>query len=495
MESYLLIYLSSTLLAIIITPITILLARRFDVVDIPNVRKVHSKPIPRIGGIAIYIPMMSVILSALFFNNPFGGKLINFQPAIIVLLSVATFIFLVGLIDDIKNLRATIKLTCQFAAAVFVCSMGFRINTISFSDSLVVNFGWFSWPLTILWIVGITNAVNFIDGLDGLAAGLSAVACGVMVVLSIYFHQAAMTVIMLAMLGALTGFLYFNFNPAKIFMGDCGSLLLGFTIATSSVMFATKSQAIVSLTLPILALGIPIFDTLSSILRRFLARRSLFSPDFEHFHHKLMALGLKQHHVVIIAYLITVFASGFGMFMILSRSFQSILIFGCILILLLLVFRFVGLVKLDVVLSHLKQKYNISSLIKLEKESFEKARLYFCKAETFSQWWKSVCIAAETMNFANVILPLTNRDGSKHLLTWDKENNVAGHLDRLTMIIPVRDRRAGSQLTIKVNINTNGSIESAGRRARLFNRLIEEYSVEKLATKTFEQLALQSSNF
>ncbi len=482
MGTYLLIFLGAALLAIAVTPLAIRLARKFNVVDIPDLRKVHSKPIPRIGGIVIYIPMMVVLLSLFLFDNTVRSHLLKNQLKITTLLSVTTFIFLVGLIDDIKNLRARTKILCQLTASVVVCALGFRIHSIGFSESQVLHFGWFSWPLTILWIVGITNAVNLIDGLDGLAAGLSAVACGVMVVLSIHFEQIVMCVIMTSLLGALIGFLFFNFNPAKIFMGDCGSLFLGFTIASSSVIFAAKSHALVSLTLPILALGIPIFDTLFSIVRRFLERRSLFSPDFEHFHHRLLALGLKQRHIVIAAYLITLLAAGFGMLMIFTRSIQSIVIFICILTLLILTFRLVGLVKFGEMLAILRKKHTLTNHIKLEKESFEKARLHFCRAKTFSQWWDSVCVAAAGMNFKTVLLALTNRDGSNKVLSWKKNDEESEKQNMMQMIIPVSDRRVGSSLELKVNINTDGSIESAGRRARLFNRLLEEYSVAQLVT-------------
>ncbi len=470
------------MLAIAVTPLTIRLAHRFNMVDIPDSRKVHSRPTPRIGGIAIYIPMMAITLSLFLFDNTVRNYLLENQLKITALLSISTFIFIVGLTDDIKGLRARTKILCQLGASIIVCALGFRINSICFSGGQVLELGLLSWPLTILWIVGITNAVNLIDGLDGLAAGLSAVACGVMVVLSIYFEQMVMCIIMTSLLGALIGFLFFNFNPAKIFMGDCGSLFLGFVIASSSVMFATKSHALVSLTLPILALGIPIFDTLFSIVRRYLERRSLFSPDFEHFHHRLLALGLKQRHIVIAAYLITLMAAGFGMFMIFTRSFQSILIFISILILLVLAFRLLGLFKFGEMLAILRKKHILTNHIKLEKESFEKARLHFYRAKTFSQWWDSVCAAAVGMNFNTVLLSLTNRDGSNKILSWKKNNEEPEKKNIMQMIIPVSDRRLNSALELKVNINTDGSIESAGRRARLFNRLLEEYSVAQLVT-------------
>ena len=518
MESYLLIYLSSAVLSLLITPVTIWLAKRFNVVDIPDARKVHSRAIPRVGGVALFIPLVSITLSTVFCDNIFREELIKSCGEILVLLSLVTFIFLVGLADDIRGLGSKIKLLLEAGASVAVCAAGFRIESITFSEGFVINFGIFSWPITIIWIVGITNAVNLIDGLDGLAAGLSAVACGVMVILSIYFEQLAMTIIMLSLLGSLTGFLFFNFNPAKIFMGDCGSLLLGFTIASSSVIFAAKSQAIVSLTLPILALGIPIFDTLLSMMRRFIERRSMFSPDFEHFHHKLLALGLRQRHIVIIAYTVTLLASGFGMFMIFSRSVESIIIFASIVILLLLCFRTMGVFKIEEVITKIRDKYNMTGIISEEKRGFESARLEFFRAKTFEQWWQSLCRAAEKMHFERINLAVTKRDGTKKILSWkektederlrtedrgrrteDRKRRTDNGQQRtedkeemVKMTIPIRDRRANSSLALDVHIKAKDSLESAGRRVRLFNRLIDEFNISKLPRQAAAEVICQA---
>jgi len=346
MKTYLFVYFGSGVLALITTPIVIRVARWLNIVDSPGIRKVHSEPIPRIGGVAIFVSMMGLIIPVFFLRNAIGDNFRSILPKIVALLSAAGFVFLVGLADDIKGLRVRVKLLAQFVAAVTVCYAGIRIDAIVLTDSLVVNFGWFSWPLTIFWIVGISNAVNLIDGLDGLAAGICAVTCGVIVILSLYFGSPVMTIIMLALMGALSGFLFFNSNPAKIFMGDSGSLFLGFIIASASILCAAKAETLVGLALPVLALGIPIFDTLLSMLRRFLERRSLFSPDRGHFHHRLLALGFRQRHAVIIAYVVTLLAAGLGMFMLFTGGAQTVAVFISILLLLVLAFRVVGSVGL-----------------------------------------------------------------------------------------------------------------------------------------------------
>lgn len=484
MKTLLTVYLGSAFLAMILTPLIIFIARRVGIVDIPDVRKVHFRPIPRIGGIAIFVPMMVLTVSVLFLDNTIGEKFRDIQTKVIVLLGAGTFIFFMGLIDDIKGLRARIKLLCQLTAAITVCGFGIRITSVAISDRFILNLGWFSWPLTLLWIVGVTNAINLVDGLDGLSAGICAIACGAMAILSIHFAQPIMTVIMLSLVGALTGFLFFNFNPAKIFMGDSGSLFLGFILASASVMSAAKSQAIVGLTLPILVLGIPIFDTLFSMLHRFLERRSIFSPDRNHFHHKLLVLGLRQRHVIIVAYAVTLLVAMFGMFMMFTRNIQTIIIFICILLLIVMVFRVIGSVKLQETIEGLQRKYTITNQIKQERENFEKAQLHFCQARSFDQWWQSVCLAAEHMNFKTLSMSVTNRDGTRRILTWKDKRGDAESQDLLRMVVPIIDRRVGPPLKLEVGVHTNGSLESAGRRGALFSRLIEEHGIKNLRYKS-----------
>lgn len=448
--------------------------------DSPGIRKVHSRPVPRIGGVAIFISVVMIVMPVLLFANiQDKTALLSGYKAFFSLYAVC-IIFFVGLIDDLQGLRARFKLVSQITAAMIVCSGGIRIDTITISDSLVFNLGLFSWPFTIFWIVGITNAVNLIDGLDGLAAGICAAACGVIAILTLHFGIPVMTIIMLSMLGALTGFLFFNFNPAKVFMGDSGSLFLGFSIACSSILCTSKIETVVGLALPVLALGIPVFDTFFSMLRRFLERRSIFSPDRGHFHHRLLALGLHQRHVVIFAYALTLFTAGLGMFMLITRSIQTLIIFICILLLLLLVFRAVGAVRLREIIISLKRKHEISMQTKKEKEKFEQIELYFRDARFFDQWWQAVCFAGEEMGFVKGRMPVTNRDGTTRMLAWEKNEHDVTLGDIVKSTLAIRDRRAGSPLSLEVQVNADGSLESAGRRLTLFGRLLEQYSIADL---------------
>lgn len=488
MKTYFAVYFGAAVLAIITTPVVIHFARRFDIVDAPDARKIHSRPVPRIGGVAIILSMAALIVPVLFLQNVVGDSFRSVRTKIIALLIASGFMFLVGLVEDVRGLRVRARFLAQFIAAMAVCYVGIRVDFVVLTDSLTLDFGWFSWPLTLVWIVGVTNAINLIDGLDGLAAGISAVACGVIAVLGIHSGDAVMAVLMLALLGSLTGFLFFNFEPAKIFMGDSGSLFLGFTIATSSVLCATKTETVVGLALPVLALGIPIFDTLFSMLRRFLERRSLFSPDRSHFHHRLLALGLRQRHVVITAYAVTLLAAGLGMFMLVSRNAQALVIFVCILSLLVLIFRVVGSVQLREVIKGMRRKHNLLNKAKMETESFEQAELHFRQADSFDSWWDAVCLAAEKLDFASSLLPVTNRDGSQRLLTWRNGAEDIEIRDIVKTVLPVRDRRQGGPLRLTVEVRANGSLESVGRRLTLFTRLLEEYNIAELAERNLSNV-------
>jgi UDP-GlcNAc:undecaprenyl-phosphate GlcNAc-1-phosphate transferase len=480
MKTYLFTYLCSTLLALVITPIVIYIARALKIYDNPDVRKVHASAIPRIGGLAIFLSAIGLVIAALFLDNNIGEAFRRAQTQIVALLAAGTFIFIVGLIDDLRGMRVRHKLLAQIVAATAICLAGVRIDLLGVANLITVNLGWLSFPVTIFWIVAITNAVNLIDGLDGLAAGISAVVCAVIAIFAFDIGQPLLVMLMLALLGSLSGFLFYNFNPARIFMGDCGSMFLGFIMASASVLCATKSRTIIALALPTLALGLPIFDTIFSMLRRYLKRRGIMSPDRGHLHHILLDMGLNHRQVVIIMYALTAMAAGMGMFMMLTRDAGTVAIFFSVFLFLVLVFRVAGAIRLSDMLAGLREKKTISRDARQEIETFEKTELHFQQAKTFNQWWQAVCLATERMGFIKSSLPLVNRDGTKRVLVWEKDGQNGETDDIVKMTLPVRDRRAGSPLNLEVKVYTNGSLESAGRRVTLFGRLLEEHSVASL---------------
>jgi len=462
------------------TAVVIRIARAMQMTDDPDVRKVHGSAIPRIGGVAIAAATLAMTILVLALDNAVGEAFYKVQAHVIVLLAAALFMFIIGFVDDIRNLRARTKLLAQVIAALAVCAFGVRISSVNISSWFTLDLGWLAWPVTIFWIVGITNAVNLIDGLDGLAAGISAVACGVIAILALYTGQTVMAVLMLALLGSLTGFLYFNFNPAKVFLGDSGSLFLGFLLGSSSVMCAMKSATLVGLALPAVALGIPIFDTLFSILRRILERRSIFAPDRSHIHHRLLDMGLTQRHAVILMYLVTLTAAALGMFMMVTRDAGTIVVFACLAMLLMLVFRLVGSVRLRETLAGLQHNLAVARRGREYKRDFEHSELRIREARSFSAWWRVVCAAAAKMDFAWLALDLTNGNRTPKTLVWRRHDYDPAAHQTIKMVIPMRQHRPGFPLQIEAAIEVNGSLESAGYRAALFSRLIDEHRLEEL---------------
>ncbi|GIP40969.1 putative undecaprenyl-phosphate N-acetylglucosaminyl 1-phosphate transferase [Paenibacillus sp. J31TS4] len=287
---------AACLLAVVLTPLVKKLAFWVGAVDIPNHRSVHSKPMARLGGLAIFL----AFVGAYFIIAP-ATQDYDMHVALGMLLG-GTIIVLVGALDDRFDLSPKVKLIGQIAAAAVVVSFGLKVDylTLPFGDSIDLN-NWVSIPITILWIVGVTNAINLIDGLDGLSAGVSGIATATILVLAIMMGNVTVILLSVVLLGSIIGFLFYNFHPAKIFMGDSGSLFLGFSLATLSVL-GYKSATVVTFLVPIAILGVPLGDTFIAIVRRKLHRKPIFTADKGHLHHCLMSLGFSMKKTVLIIY-------------------------------------------------------------------------------------------------------------------------------------------------------------------------------------------------
>ncbi len=487
MRTYITAYFGAWLVAMMLMPLVVRMARVLCVVDHPGVRKIHHDAIPRIGGLPIIAGVLAMMLGMLLLDNDIGRLLRGLSPEIPLLLVTSGFMFIVGLVDDVRGISARVKFSAQLLAAAVLCAFGIRIDSISFGG-LTIEFGLWAWPITMLWIVGITNAVNLIDGLDGLAAGIGAIACGAITVFAIYTSQVVMAVLMLTLLGSLTGFLLFNFNPAKIFLGDCGTLFVGFFIASASVMCATKSVALAGLGLPVLALGLPIFDTLFSMFRRVLARRSVFAPDKDHIHHRLLTRGVSHRTAVIIMYLITLLAAGMGMLMMVLRDGSAAIVFAVVLVFILTAYIVVGGMNLRAGLDALRSDIKIVRESRQEKRSFEDLELKLREVESFDEWWGAMCLAAQEMDFLWMTAVIKNGRPVGQRIFWRKPNDSpSGRI--INMSLPPLDLGDGYTLRIDAAVKVNGSLEAAGRRATLFERLIDERDVPVIAHDMSECLA------
>lgn len=318
--------------AYIVTPQVKNLAIKAGALDAPDARKVHTKPIPRMGGLAIYAGFVLAVLASVHVNREIMG-----------LLAGGTFILIIGIIDDIMQLSAKVKLLGQIAAAAILIFFDIRIEWLTnpFGDMIYVEY--FSIPLTILWVVGLTNTVNLIDGLDGLAAGVSTIASITILLVALQQNFWSVAILSAALAGSALGFLQHNFNPAKIFMGDTGSMFLGYMLAAVSVTGTVKSAATIALIVPIVALGLPIMDTAFAIIRRYMSGKPIFKPDKGHLHHRLLEMGLTQRQAVLLMYAIS---GCLGMSAIALTEVN--IAFGTIIVIALLVVAFLGARKIGV---------------------------------------------------------------------------------------------------------------------------------------------------
>ena len=298
MTENLIAFISAVIISFVMTPLARRLAIRVGALDVPKeTRKIHNKPMPYFGGLAIYV----AILSCMFVYMPHNST--NYH-----IMAGATVVVFAGVIDDMYGMPAKIKLAIQIVAALIAIRGGVQIRFITnpLSEAgLFYLFNWLSFIITLFWIVGITNTINLIDGLDGLASGVASIAATTLLFTAANMGYDFIVMQCAIIAGASLGFLPFNFNPAKIFMGDTGSLLLGYMLAVTSVSGAVKSVAAIALAVPVFALGIPIFDTTFAIIRRYINKKPIMEADKDHLHHKLMKFGLNQRQTVLIMYFIS----------------------------------------------------------------------------------------------------------------------------------------------------------------------------------------------
>ena len=329
--------LLALLISLILVPFVAKLAIKIGAVDKPNERKVHTKIMPRMGGLAIYLSFFAV----LFLSHEMTMQHIG-------LLTGGTVLVLVGIIDDKTDMPAKIKLLGQIFAACIVVAAGVRVEFMTnFILGGVFPLYIVSVPFTVLWIVAITNAVNLIDGLDGLAAGTSIIAAATMAISGYATGQTEMASMALILIGASLGFLKYNFHPAKIFMGDTGSMFLVYNLSVLAIMGFTKSFTVLSLVTPILVLAIPILDTLFAIIRRKMNNKPIFKPDKNHLHHCLLNYGFSHRNTVLIIYAVSAVLALCGLIMTYLNPAQGM----CLLVVISVIIIY-GAMKLGVIGKH-----------------------------------------------------------------------------------------------------------------------------------------------
>jgi UDP-GlcNAc:undecaprenyl-phosphate GlcNAc-1-phosphate transferase len=296
-------FILAMLCGTILTPIVRRLANRAGLLDHAlSPRKIHGRPVPRLGGIAIVIAFYAPLVGLFFLHSGVGDMFVADRTHAIGLFVGGLAIALLGLYDDLRGAGAVRKFIVQFAIAGLLYRLGFRIDALAnpFGDPIAL--GWISLPFTLLWMVGVVNALNLIDGLDGLAGGVALVAVTITFLVSLQRGHPLMMLFSASLAGSIVGFLFYNFNPASIFMGDTGSMFLGFVLAATAVETNQKASTAVAVIIPTVALGLPIMDTLLAIGRRAWRGRPLFQADKEHIHHRLMERGFSHRQAVLVLY-------------------------------------------------------------------------------------------------------------------------------------------------------------------------------------------------
>ena len=305
MITLLYLFMLSALFSFILTPLVRTLAQQFHLVDLPSDRKVHSKAVPRLGGVAIYLAFFLPLTLLLCFTTRISDLLVM-DSFLISLTLGASVVFGLGLWDDISQLNPKVKFSIQVLAVLIAYLGGIRIYGVILPGMPAYELGWLSLPATLCWFLLIINGINFIDGLDGLAAGVCFISSTILLVLCLASQRFLLAMGLATMAGSCLGFLRYNFSPASIFMGDSGSYFLGYMLAALSIIGPFKSHAAATILIPAIVLGLPLVDAVLTTVRRLANGKAVFQPDREHLHHRLLRLGLAQRHAVILFYGITV---------------------------------------------------------------------------------------------------------------------------------------------------------------------------------------------
>jgi UDP-N-acetylmuramyl pentapeptide phosphotransferase/UDP-N-acetylglucosamine-1-phosphate transferase/glycosyltransferase involved in cell wall biosynthesis len=514
--------LASAAASLALTPWAKRFAYARGFVDQPDPRKIHNRPIARLGGVAIALAVLLVSIPLLIWTSHWPQSAVEIRQ-VIALLIAATLVLGVGVIDDLISVRSTYKLFALLFAAFILCSFGGSIDTIVVRGHELIRFGWLAWPITMLWIVGVTVSINFIDGLDGLAAGIVAIAAAVIAIGAADTGQLAIAILTLCLAGSLAGFLFFNFNPASIFMGDSGSMFIGFLLAGAGVICAKRTGASPGILLPAVVLVVPLLDTNLAFVRRgILQRRSIFAPERGHIHHRLLDSGLCHKHSVILLYGVTIAAAVTALLLRFASTPIAITAVVCLVVLVAVLFRASGSSRGRETIAAIRRNRAISRETRKYRDAFEDAQLRFRNARTFDDWWEDVCTAAAALDFVSVTLPHTTRDGKPKIQTWhaspadtaqncsahfngngDRHENGNGHGHSAKLhssnghgngnglaprphatpakaSLPIPDRRSGPPLQAEIELANNSTLESAGHRIALFARLMEEYSLATL---------------
>ncbi len=396
-------FIAATLAAAVATPAIRDLAHRWGALDHAlTSRKIHGKPIPRLGGIAIVLAFYAPLVALLFVDSGVGRSFYANPYKAFGLFAGGVAIAALGVWDDLKGADAKTKFAVQFAVAGAMYALGFRIDHIANPYGAPIQLGMLGLPFTMLWIAGVINALNLIDGLDGLAGGVALIAICSTFAIAVLQSHPLMILFTAALAGAVLGFLFYNFNPASIFMGDTGSMFLGFVLATTAIQTNHKSSTAVAIIVPIIALGVPIADTLLAMARRAARGAPLFSADRGHIHHRLIALGLSHRQTVLVLYGASIVLGGVALALSYASSSQAtwfLLVLSGVAYLALRRLGYINLEKTQRLLQDRRRNLELRAAIRRISDSLRSAR-------SVDEAWIAVGFAAEALGASAVALHL-----------------------------------------------------------------------------------------
>ena len=402
------------LVAVVGTRLIIRIAPHFDLVDRPDyVRKFHQRAVPCVGGVGIYVAFFLPVTALFFFyKNYISKQLMHLPVELLGLLIGATIALVMGFADDVRGLHMRWKLVLQAVAATVAFMAQISIAEINIPQFGVIELGLWSYPLTLFWFLGCMNALNFLDGLDGLAAGVSLLVSITLFLVSLVLENSVGMVLAISLGGAILGFLLFNFHPARIFLGDSGSMLLGFFIGALSILASRTTETTVSLFIPLVALGLPILDTSFVIARRWFRRYPIAAPDRRHIHYTLIGMGLGHKRTVLVLYFVCVVFGASALLMTFERGEEALLVLGAMGIIAFVCVRVFGGVSLTGIAS---RGFDAGA-----RAAFERALRQMQKAEDIAGVWTSCHAALEAIGLDRAELHLSTAAHTE-VLRWSRE--------------------------------------------------------------------------
>jgi len=429
MTTIILVFFIAFLLSLLLTPVVIRIAKRCNIVDLPMDRKIHDLPVPRLGGVVLFLSFFTSV-TLLTLNKAMFLDVVSVDQRVPLLLVALTSSFFLGLWDDIRHLTTGIKFAGQVGIGVFSYYAGIKINVISLPFSDFVNLGYLALPVTVFWFVLAINAVNLIDGLDGLAAGISLFVSITMLVICLTSGKLLEAIAFAALAGALIGFLHYNFNPAKIFMGDGGSYFLGYSIAALSILGSIKGQVATAILIPIIALGVPMIDTFFTPVRRFLLGHKLFQPDRSHLHHRLIEMGYSHRRAVLVLYGLTIVLGIVSIVMVHARDETAALILMVIGLGIIFLGRYCGVLDFfnTTRFGRWLKDLSYETGLNRERRIFLDRQMAIARSDNLNSFWEEVGKTLQHLEFDLAELAMGETSGGNMTCAVDDRSGEVGCL-------------------------------------------------------------------